>query len=55
MKVKIEMEVEFDTQATQEEIDEFCEFYFAECGSCSNYNPLLGADYKVTDFYCEVE
>lgn len=55
MKVKIEMEVEFDKCATYEEIEEFCDYNFAERGSCSSDNPLLDADYTVTDFYCETE
>lgn len=54
MKVKIEMVVEFDEDATEEQVDEFCEYNFAQMGSCGIDNPLLDEDYKVTDFYWEI-
>lgn len=53
MKVRIEMEVEFDVYATDEEIQEFCQFQFAEWGGCNRNNPLLDAGYEVTYLDCE--
>ena len=54
MKATLEIEVDIDTEATEEQVKEFLRFEFHYGGGCSSDNPCLDADYEVNDFHCRI-